>query len=68
MSLLVVTMHQTSRICFENLEENVQNLYNQQHVYYFLSNEGSPQIPVIETGSEHSYQLESIEFDEKSVH
>ena len=52
----------------ETLEEGVQNLYNQQHVYYFLSNEGSPQIQIIETGSEHSYQLESIEFDEKSVH
>lgn len=52
----------------EALEEGVQNLYNQQHVYYYLSNEGYPQVQITETGSEHSYQLESIEFDEKSVH
>ena len=53
----------------EILEEGVQNLYNQQNVYYYLANEGYPQDQITETGSEHSYQiLESFEFDEKSVH
>ena len=52
----------------EVLEEGVQSLLSQQHTNYYFINEGYPQDQIAVTGAEHSYQLESIEPDEKSVH